>query len=141
MMEHTVPGPEMTLNLVSPQGVLYTGRFDSLQIPAYDGLRGILRGHAPFVGKLGIGVMKIDGAGESSRFGIYGGFYQVSPGRVDVVVDKVDVPSSLDPESCRAEYEALTTPGRRDYDRFEEYQTKRKIAGIRLRLVERNRKP
>ncbi len=128
---------EMVLSLVSPEGVLFSGSFESLSIPAWDGLRGILRGHAPLVGKLGTGIMSVKGGNGTERFGVYGGFYQVSPGRVDVIVDRADVSSRLDPESCMRDFEAAMKPRRREFDKFEEDEAVRKIAKIRLLLSTR----
>jgi F-type H+-transporting ATPase subunit epsilon len=127
---------EMKLRLVSPEGILYEGAFTDLRLPAYDGLRGFLPGHGPFVGKLGIGEMRILRNGESRYFGLYGGFYQVTPGRVEVVVDRADDPADLDVESCRREIEELARPRRRDVNLFEQEQDLRRIAKMRLRLAE-----
>lgn len=122
---------EMQLRLVSPEGVLYDDAFDDVVLPSHDGLRGILPGHAPFVGRLGIGLMRLRRQGKEFFFGIYGGFLQVTPGRVEVVVDRAERPEDLDPETCRAELEALHQPRRFDVDRFDEALRLLRIAEVR----------
>jgi F-type H+-transporting ATPase subunit epsilon len=57
--------------------------------PAYDGLVGILPGHAPFMTLLGTGVLKVRVGGAENRFQVAGGFLQVARDRVRVVADRV----------------------------------------------------
>jgi F-type H+-transporting ATPase subunit epsilon len=127
---------EMTLRLVSPEGVLFEGPFDSVVLPSHDGLRGILPGHAPFVGRLGIGKMRVLNGDEEVFFGLFGGFLLVTPGRVEVVVDRADRPQDLDLESCRTEFEALRKIQRLDYERSDDNLRHRRMAEVRKSLAE-----
>jgi F-type H+-transporting ATPase subunit epsilon len=78
----------MRVTVVSPERAVFDGEATSLVAPAYDGLVGILPGHAPFVTLLGDGVLTLrQGAGgaEPARYRVSGGFLQVVGGAQDAV--------------------------------------------------------
>ncbi|MDB4899714.1 MAG: ATPase, complex, delta/epsilon subunit, partial [Gemmatimonadetes bacterium] len=43
----------LTVSVISPEAVLFEGTTDTVVAPAFDGLVGILTGHAPMVTLLG----------------------------------------------------------------------------------------
>lgn len=67
----------MRVSVISAERAVFEGDADSVVAPAYDGLVGILPGHAPFMTLLGDGVLIIRHAGAASRFRVAGGFLQV----------------------------------------------------------------
>jgi F-type H+-transporting ATPase subunit epsilon len=79
----------MQVTVVSPERTVFDGEADSLVVPAFDGLVGILPGHAPFLTLLGAGRLRVRRGGEVSEFGVAGGFLQVTRSAVRVVADRV----------------------------------------------------
>ena len=79
----------MQVTVVSPERTVFDGEADSLVVPAFDGLVGILPGHAPFLTLLGAGRLRVRRGGEVSEFGVAGGFLQVTRNAVRVVADRV----------------------------------------------------
>jgi F-type H+-transporting ATPase subunit epsilon len=79
----------MQVTVVSPERTVFDGEADSLVVPAFDGLVGILPGHAPFLTLLGTGRLRVRRGGEVSEFDVAGGFLQVTRGAVRVVADRV----------------------------------------------------
>jgi len=79
----------MHVTIISPDQAVFDGEADSVVAPAYDGLVGILRRHAPFVTLLGKGTLKVRSRGAENRFQVAGGFLQVARDRVRVVADHV----------------------------------------------------
>ena len=67
----------MKCQIVTPERTVFSGEVDSIQHPAYDGLAGILPHHAPMIGKLGTGTLKLRTKEGEKRFQLSGGFYQV----------------------------------------------------------------
>jgi F-type H+-transporting ATPase subunit epsilon len=80
----------MRVTLIAPDRSLFDGTATSVVAPAYDGLVGILPGHAPFLTLLGTGPLTIAEGGSSSRFTVAGGFLQVVGDTVRVVAEHAD---------------------------------------------------
>jgi F-type H+-transporting ATPase subunit epsilon len=80
----------MRVTLIAPDRSLFDGEASSVVAPAYDGLVGILPGHAPFLTLLGTGPLTITQGGSSSRFTVDGGFLQVVGDTVRVVAERAD---------------------------------------------------
>ena len=80
----------MRVTLIAPDRSLFNGDATSVVAPAYDGLVGVLPGHAPFLTVLGTGSLTIAHAAASSRFTVEGGFLQVVGDTVRVVAERAD---------------------------------------------------
>ena len=81
-------GGSMAVEVVSPEAILYHGHATSVQVPAYDGLLGILPRHAPLLALLGRGVLTLRTASGDLRFQVGGGFVQVRNNVVRVVAEE-----------------------------------------------------
>jgi|TARA_B110000263_G_scaffold16664_1_gene13365 F-type H+-transporting ATPase subunit epsilon len=69
----------MDVNLVSPEGVRFKGQAKSLSLPAWDGQVGVLPGHAPMIGLLGSGEVRIDvKGGPVESFFLAGGVFMIA---------------------------------------------------------------
>ena len=80
----------MELRVVTPAAVVFQGPVRSLVAPAWDGLAGVLPGHAPYLTALGDGPLKVEPeSGERRAFNLSGGVMKVEGNRVDVLADDV----------------------------------------------------
>ena len=79
----------MHVTVISPERTVFDGDAESLVAPAFDGLVGILPGHAPFLTLLGSGRLRVRRGPEVSEFVVAGGFLQVTRQAVRVVADRV----------------------------------------------------
>lgn len=77
----------MKVTVISPERTVFDGEADSVVAPAFDGLVGILPGHAPFLTLLGEGNLRIRQGAEVQQFGVSRGFLQVTRDVVRVVAD------------------------------------------------------
>ena len=94
----------LQVELVSPERILYSGEADMVVARTTDGEIAFLTGHAPFIGALGIGAVRIkqsDGTEEVAA--VHGGFVEVSGNRVIVLSDEAELASHID--THRAERE------------------------------------
>jgi len=80
----------MRVTLISPDRSVYDGEATAVQVPAFDGLVGILPGHAPFVALLGEGEVTVNHGGGVGRYHVAGGFVQVAADVVRVVAERAD---------------------------------------------------
>lgn len=81
----------MELRVVTPAAVVFEGAVRSIIAPAWDGLAGVLPGHAPYLTALGEGPLEVDtGSGQRQTFHLSGGVMKVEANRVDVLADRVE---------------------------------------------------
>jgi F-type H+-transporting ATPase subunit epsilon len=73
--------------VISPSGTLFSGPVDSVVIPAWDGLMGILPGHAPLLAMLRPGTVSARTGDKTSAFHVTGGFADVGPTHVRLIAD------------------------------------------------------
>jgi F-type H+-transporting ATPase subunit epsilon len=88
--------------LVSPERILYTGEADMVICRTTDGEIAFLNGHAPFVGALGIGAVRIKlPDGSEMAAAVHGGFVEVRDNRVSILSDVAELPEQIDVERAR----------------------------------------
>lgn len=112
------PAKTFPIKVITPEGVLVDEPAAHAQIPAHDGLFGVLPGRAPIVAELGLGQLRVDLAGEgggrrSRVFLVEDGFAQVSPTGVRVLASSAVEDTELSEADARAELaeaEARTVP-------------------------------
>ena len=80
----------MRVTLIAPDRSLYDGEATSVVAPAFDGLVGVLPGHAPFLTVLGSGTLTVSRRDATDRFSVAGGFLQVVGDVVRVVAERAE---------------------------------------------------
>jgi F-type H+-transporting ATPase subunit epsilon len=92
----------LTVDVVSPERVLYTGEADMLVCRTTDGEIAFLPGHAPFLGALGTGVVRslLPERGEQA-VAVHGGFVEVSNDHVIVLSDVAELAEQIDVDRAR----------------------------------------
>ena len=75
----------LRLEVVSPDGRVFTDDVDSVVVPGIEGELGILPHHTPLVTALGTGELRIRQAGTVQFMLISGGFVEVRPDKVVVM--------------------------------------------------------
>ncbi len=78
----------------------------SIIIPAHDGLVGILRGRAPLLAKLGIGIVRLSTGGEERKLFVDGGFAQVRGNKVTLLTAVALEPDQIDRRSAETALKA-----------------------------------
>lgn len=77
------------VSVITPERKVLETEATSVIFPQHDGLVGVLKGRAPLVCELGIGVLRIDTAGMGPKeFYIDGGFAQVRSNNVSILTQK-----------------------------------------------------
>jgi F-type H+-transporting ATPase subunit epsilon len=79
----------LKVSVISPTTVGFEGEGDSVVAPAYDGLLGILPGHAPMMVLLGTGEVVVTDGSAETRVRVSGGFLQVIDDQVSVLAESV----------------------------------------------------
>jgi F-type H+-transporting ATPase subunit epsilon len=92
----------LQVELVSPERILYTGEADMVICRTAAGDIAFLTGHAPFLGALQTGVVRIrQSDGHDERAAVHGGFVEVSNDRVIILSDVAELASQIDVERAR----------------------------------------
>jgi F-type H+-transporting ATPase subunit epsilon len=96
----------MQVELVSAERRLWSGEAEMVVARTTEGEIGILPGHAPVLGELGSGVLRVLlPGGEEVVAAIHGGFLSVAASGVSVLADIAELASDLDLERARAAYD------------------------------------
>jgi F-type H+-transporting ATPase subunit epsilon len=106
------------VEVVSPERILWTGDADRVIARTIGGGEiAFLTGHAPFVGALDIGTVRVHGEdGGEETIAVHGGFVEVSHDRVTVLSDVAEVASQIDVERARAAEARAETHLRTEHD-------------------------
>lgn len=99
--------------IVTPETTVLDSLARSVTLPLEDGQRGIARGHAPFIGRLGAGEVRIVGeqggpADAVRRVFVEGGFVEVAHDLVTVITQRAVAAERLDAAAARAELEKIS---------------------------------
>src|ERR1035438_4289507 len=92
----------LELEVATPERELVKERVSELQVPGKGGYMGILPGHAPLLGLLGIGTLTYISGGAKRYFSIHGGFLEVLDDHVRVLADCAEAASEIDVNRARA---------------------------------------
>ncbi|RPH36322.1 MAG: F0F1 ATP synthase subunit epsilon [Chloroflexi bacterium] len=107
----------LRLEVVSPDGRVFTDDVDSVVVPGIEGELGILPHHTPLVTALGTGELRIRQAGTVQFMLISGGFVEVRPDKVVVMAfvaehsDEIDAATAAAArKAAEADLEAVHDP-------------------------------
>lgn len=92
--------------VVTPETTVLEATARSVVLPLEDGERGVARGHAPFIGRLGVGEVRIvasEGSEAVQRTFVEGGFVEVSHDAVTIITQRALPAAKLDLVRARAD--------------------------------------
>lgn len=92
----------ITLEVITPERVVFREEVDSLIVPGAEGLLGVLPDHAPMVAALKIGILTYRKNGERRRVAVAGGFFEVADNRAVVLSDAAERAEEIDVARARA---------------------------------------
>jgi F-type H+-transporting ATPase subunit epsilon len=98
--------------IVTPEVTSLDTRARFVTLPLFDGQRGVARGHAPFIGRLGAGEVRITGehggaADAVRRVFVEGGFVEVGHDAVTVITQRAIPSEKIDLSQAREQLEKL----------------------------------
>lgn len=94
------------VSIVTPENTIFDSNVDSVVVPMLDGELGILADHAPMIGRLGPGELRINNQGSPvQRFYVDGGFVQIADNNVSVLTGVSMPASQIDLAKAKADLE------------------------------------
>jgi F-type H+-transporting ATPase subunit epsilon len=107
----------MQVEVVSPERILFSGESEMVVCRSEGGDIAFLTGHAPFLGTLGIGIVKISlTGGGTEHIAVHGGFVEVRDNRVIILSDVAELVDHIDLERARRAKEAAEAAVRSGQD-------------------------
>lgn len=91
----TATSGELRVVIVTPEQTVLDVTTDFVALPLFDGELGVAPSHAPMIGRLGFGELRI-GHGEGQKYYIDGGFVQVVDNVVSVLTNRAIPAPKLD---------------------------------------------
>ncbi|HAZ62243.1 MAG TPA: ATP synthase F1 subunit epsilon [Armatimonadetes bacterium] len=96
-----------SLDIITPERVVYTGAVVSLQAPGLDGLFGVLHNRAPLLAALGPGqVSFVTREDENLYLAISGGLFEVANNRAMLLAEEAAFANEIDLPAAEARLEA-----------------------------------
>ena len=84
------------LEIVTPQGTVFSDQVEAVRAPGVGGYFGVLRGHTPLMTALQIGEIRVRRDGQVIRFATSGGFVEVLPNRVIILAETAEREDQID---------------------------------------------
>jgi F-type H+-transporting ATPase subunit epsilon len=117
--------------IVTPEQQVLDESVTQVIVPAHDGQIGILTDRAPLLVKLGLGPLRIDGAGGNNRLlFVEGGIAQMKDNRLTILTNEAIPANEIDAETARAEYAEASAQQPTDARSAEDRQRRLRRASI-----------
>jgi F-type H+-transporting ATPase subunit epsilon len=92
---------ELTLEIVTPERMLFTGVVEEVTIPGTEGEFGVLRGHASLLSSVDIGELSFVRDHKKTRYAVHTGYAEVTASKVTVLVETAERADEIDLERAR----------------------------------------
>ena len=117
------------ISIIAPDRTVWDSDAEEVILPSSTGQLGILRGHAPLLTALDIGVMRVRTDKDWTPIVLMGGFADVENDELTILVNGAEEGSSIDKEEAQKELEEATirfNEAESSKDRIEATQNLRK---------------
>lgn len=131
------------LDIVTPEGTAFQGQVESLVLPAWEGLLGVLPGHESMVVAMKPGPLHYEFGGKTEWMAVSGGFARIDPDKVVLLAETAEAAAAIDAVRAKAaadmKRQALGLERREavDYARIEASLLKELV---RLKVAEKGRR-
>ncbi|MDX1959266.1 MAG: ATP synthase F1 subunit epsilon [Leptospiraceae bacterium] len=119
----------LTISVISPEKVLYSGEGSSINIPGKDGYFGVLPDHASLVAELDVGILKITSGNSVVQIVIEGGFAQVKANSISILTNGGDRKEAIKLAEVEKQLEQVSS---KEYSPSKELEIKKLKARIQL---------
>ena len=87
---------ELTVEIVTPDGIAFSGEITSCTAPGENGQFQILNDHAPFLANLQIGELKVQMKDGEKVLSTGGGFLEVKDNIISIIVESAEFADNID---------------------------------------------
>ena len=94
--------PSSRCIVVTPEQTVLDTEAEFVALPLFDGELGVAPHHAPMIGRLGFGELRIRRSGQTDQYYVDGGFVQVADNLVSVLTNRAEPAKALDQATIQA---------------------------------------
>ena len=94
----------LTVRVIAPDKTVWDSEAEEVILPSTTGQLGILKGHAPLLSALDIGVMRVRPSKDWIPIALMGGFAEVENDEVIILVNGAERGETIDKEAARAAF-------------------------------------
>ena len=99
---------EITLEVVTPEKMVFSGKVDEVLIPGTEGEFGVLRGHEPFLTFVDIGELYFLADGKKVHYAVNTGYAEVTGSKVTVLIETAERADAIDKDRANKAKEKAT---------------------------------
>jgi F-type H+-transporting ATPase subunit epsilon len=92
---------KLLLEIVTPQGLIFSSDVDEVTASGSEGEFGVLPGHVPFITTLKIGMLTCKKGSEMVIFFVNWGYAEIGPDKVIILADSAEKSDEIDMERAR----------------------------------------
>jgi F-type H+-transporting ATPase subunit epsilon len=92
---------ELTLEIVTPERLVFSGVVDLVTVPGTEGEFGVLKGHASLLSSVDVGELSFVQDQKRTRYAVNTGYAEVTASRVTVLVETAERSDMIDLERAR----------------------------------------
>jgi F-type H+-transporting ATPase subunit epsilon len=92
---------ELTLEIVTPEKMAFSGKIEEVTIPGSEGEFGVLRGHAALLSSIDVGELNFTKDGKKTYYAVNTGYTEVTAGKVTILVETAERADLIDKERAR----------------------------------------
>ncbi len=126
----------LQVSVVTPEGAAFDGAATSVVAPAFDGEVAFFNGHAPFVGMLGEGELRVQPAsgGATERYFLTGGVVQVRDNVVTILAEAVADADSIDVEEATKNLATIQAENAVGEEALDRRESRARVERARIRV-------
>ena len=87
---------EITLEVVTPEKMVFSGKVDEVTLPGTEGEFGVLRGHEPLLTSVDIGELYFLAGGKKVYYAVNTGYAEVTGSKVTVLIETAERADAID---------------------------------------------
>jgi F-type H+-transporting ATPase subunit epsilon len=92
---------ELTLEIVTPEKMAFSGKVEEVTIPGTEGEFGVLRGHEAFLSSVDIGDLSFTKDGKKMHYAVNNGYAEVTSSKVTVLIETAERSDNIDKDRAR----------------------------------------
>ena len=92
---------ELTLEIVTPEKMAFSGKIEEVTIPGSEGEFGVLRGHAALLSSIDVGELNFMKDGKKTYYAVNTGYTEVTSGKVTILVETAERADLIDKERAK----------------------------------------
>ena len=129
---------ELECVIVTPERKVLQEPVDAVIVPLFDGELGVFPQHAPMIGRLGAGEVRVRQGNDLKRFYIEGGIVEVFEKTVSIITTRAMKAGDIAPDEVHGELSTLLSQRIAGEDELEKHEQELRRLRAMLRVARRS---